>query len=201
MPNPAIDLTYLTEVKDHLGISDTSQDSRIDKLITRASRRIMSFCDRRFIEETYTEYQHGRRSDSIVLRQWPAAKPTELYIDNSSEFAASTLIDSDDYNIMHDQLVVLLNGRRFHVGTRNIKVVYTAGYLFANLPEDIVDNANRLVEYMYQMVEERRIGMRSKGKQGESTSYVLDIPEFIQTGLMPYKRPYEWGSSVAVQNS
>lgn len=203
MPNPAIDLTDLTSVKEHIGIDlgDTTQDSRLDKMITRASRRIMSWCDRRFIEESYTEFKNGRRSNSILLRHFPASKPTELYIDSSSVFGASTLVDSSEYDILDGSLVVLLEGRNFEKGRRNIKVVYTAGYTFASLPEDLVDNANMLVEFMYQMVEERRIGLVNKGKSGETTTYVQGIPQFIKEGLEPYKRPYEWGSDVAIENS
>ncbi len=202
MPNPAVDLTSLTEVKEHIGIPavDTTQDARLDKLITRASKRIASYCNRRFIEETYTAYKNGRRSNSILLRHFPASKPTELYIDSSSVFGPETLVASDEYDILDGSIVVMLNGGRFEKGTRNIKIVYTAGYAFADLPEDIVDNANELVLYQYQKLEERSIGVISKSKQGETTTYVQDIPQFIKTGLDPYKRAHEWGSDVGVEN-
>lgn len=203
MANPLIDLTTVAIVKDTIGIPvvDTTQDTKLDRIVSAASRRIMGFCDRRFIEETYTDVYNGRRSDTLLLKQFPVSSITSIHIDAESTFGASTLVDATEYKILHSSLAVMISGRRFDVGVANIQVIYTAGYLFANIPEDLQDCANRLVEYMYQMEEERRIGLLSKGKQGENTSYVLDIPEFIQTGLMPYKRPYEWGSNVSIQNS
>lgn len=201
MPAADVDLTTVAIVKDVIGIGDASQDSKLDRLVTAASRRIMSFCDRRFIQETYTEVQHGRRSDTLLLKQFPATSITSLHIDKESTFGASTLIDATEYRLLQENLLVMTSGRRFEVGVANVQVVYTAGYVFASLPQDLQDNANWLVEYMYQMSEERRIGLLNKGKSGENTSYVTDIPDFIRTGLMPYKRPYEWGSNVAIQNS
>lgn len=200
MPS-AIDLTTLATVKEVIGIGDTSQDTKLDRLITAASRRIMSFCDRRFVEETYTEVQHGRRSNSLLLRHFPATSVTSLHIDNEGTFGAETLVDATEYTLLDSSLLVMRSGRRFHVGVANVQVVYTAGYLFTDLPEDLKDNANWLVEYMYQMSDDRRIGLQNKGKSGENTSYVTDIPDFVKTGLMPYKRSHEWGSNVAIQNS
>ena len=203
MPDPAVDLTTVADVKDVLGIpvSETSQDSRLDRLVTAASRRIATFCDRRFISETYTEFQHGRRTNTLILKHWPAVKPTELNEDADSVFPASSQIASDEYDILDDQFVVLLSGRRFRPGTRSIKIVYTAGYTTANIPEDLKDNANWLVEHLFNMTSDRRVGIVSKSKSGESISYITDdLPPLVKQGLMPYKRPFEWGLNVAVQN-
>lgn len=201
MPNPLVDLTDLTSVKDHLGIAGATQDSRLDTLITAASDQIERFCDRKFIQATIDEFHNGRRSNTILLRQWPAQKPTEVNIDNDHVFGASTALDSDQFEVLNDSLLVLLDGQRFLRGTRNIKVTYSYGYTFANLPASLKHMANLQVEYLYNLTTKQRLGMESKSKSGESTTYTTEgLPPQVRDGLTPFKRPYEWGSNAAIDN-
>lgn len=201
MPNVAIDLALLADVKDHLGIpvATTTQDARLDRLISAASRKIMNWCDRRFVQETYTDYMHGRRSDTIILKHWPASKPTELNSDPSSIFAAATIIPTDEYDLIDDSLVVLLNGRKFQRGTRNIKVVYEAGY--ATIPEDLEEGCIHQVEYTFNLTSDRRIGQITKSKSGESVTYIEDgMPKIVIDAIMPYKRVEFANSNAAIDN-
>lgn len=189
MPNPAIDLTSLATVKDHLGIPtlNTDQDTRLERLISSASRKIMNFCDRKFVQETHTEYQHGRRSNSLVLKQWPADKPTELNIDPESTFGVDTQVDTTEYEVLHDSILILLNGQKFPKGTRNIKIVYQASY--ATIPEDLDEACVHQVEYMYNLTADRRLGQITKSKSGVSVTYVQEgMPQIVTDALMPYKR-------------
>jgi hypothetical protein len=199
--DPTVDLTTLTEVLAHLDQpSDAGvEDAKLEKIITRASKRISTFCDRRFITETYTEYQHGRRSNSILLKQFPAVKPTELNIDPEGVFGSETVVDTSDYEIMDDSLVVLKNGLRFQTGVRNIKVVYEAGYgtaALGTIPFDLEDGCIQLVDFMYGLVGDRRIGQLQKSKQGENVTYVQGMPDFVIEAILPYKR-YEFATSNA----
>ena len=202
MPNAAIDLTTLAIVKDHLGISNTSQDTRLDRLITAASEQIERFCDRKFIEVVgHVEYHNGRRSNTLLLKQWPAQKPTEVNIDNGHEFGTSTQVETTDYEVQNDSLLILFNGRSFQRGNHNVKIVYTYGYQFADLPESLQHMANMQVEYLYNLTTKQRLGMQSKSKQGESTTYnTAGLPPQVRDGLMPFKRPYEWGSNASIDN-
>lgn len=201
MADPTVDLTTLANVLAHLDQPSDSgtEDAKLESIITRASKRISTFCDRRFITETYTEYQSGRRSDSIVLKQFPASKPTGLFIDPDSVFGAETEIDSGDFEIMHDSIVILKTGRKFSSGLRNIKVVYEAGYGTAaggTIPADLEDGCIQLVDFMYGLVGDRRIGQLQKSKSGENVTYIQGMPEFVVQAIMPYKR-LEWPTSNA----
>ena len=203
--NPAVDLTTLTRVLDHLDAPSDggTEDARLERIITRASQRIATFCDRKFITETHTEFQHGRRSDTIMLKHFPASKPSELYIDQSSQFAADTLVPAEDYEIIDDSLVILLNGRYFRKGKRSIKVVYEAGYGTAALdtiPFDLEDGCIQLVDFMYGMVGDRRIGQIQKSKSGENVTFVQGMPDFVVEAIMPYKRLEFAGSNAPVEN-
>ena len=195
-------LTSLASVKSHLNISVTTQDTTLERMINAASNKIEKFLDRKILKRAYTEYQDGRANDRIVLRQWPCDKPTELWDDISGKFTdSSNQLDTEEYVTEGDPAigVVLLGGLRFSRANKNIKIVYQAGY--DTVPYDIEEACILTVEFMYDMRADRRIGVSSKGKNGESTSFLSDLPDFVTDMLMPYQR-CEFGiAPIAIQNS
>jgi hypothetical protein len=197
-------LTSLATVKSHLniGVLITNQDTKLERLINASSAKIENFLDRKILTRSYTEYQDGRRADRIILKQWPIEKPSELWDDPSGLFTdVSTQIDSADFDIENDGdagLVQLLNGLRFGRGSRNIKAVYNAG--FATVPYDVEEACIMTVEFLYDLAQDRRIGVSSKGKNNESTSFLSDLPDIVQNMLVPYQRSEFGLASIAVQN-
>lgn len=197
-------LISLAVAKDYLDIqvSDTTQDTRVERLINMASQFISEYCDRNFITGSYVDYQDGRKSNQILLRQWPATKPTDLRVDSSWAFGTDTIIDPAEYDIVEDMFVVLRN-TFFPNGYRNIKVTYTAGYGTIggnNLPSDIQEACLELVALYQNKRTDRRIGVQSKSKQGENITYIEDVPEDILSLLQNYKR-YEFSpANVGIAN-
>jgi len=185
-------LTVLLTAKEHLNIpeADVTQDNVIKRLINASSAMIEDYLDRKILSRTYTEYYDGRGNDRMLLSNWPVTKPTELWDDPSSLFTdTSNKFDLAEYEVDGDgpnAIGVVLLGQRFGKGTRNIKVVYVAGY--ATVPYIIQESCLLHIEFMYTMRQDRRIGTQTKGKNQENITYRGTLPEFVQEMLTPYRR-------------
>ena len=195
MANAAVDLTLLATVKEHMNVTGTTFDTILERIITAASLRIANFCDRKFILTTYTEFQHGRASNTVLLKHFPADKPTELNIDPESVFPVDTVVDTADFEVMNDSLLVMLRGLKFPRGTRNIKIIYTAGYdppgtasPTREMPTDLEYACIQFVEYLFAQKDDRSITQTTKGKQGETTTFVTTIPDQVREAIEPYKQ-------------
>lgn len=67
-------LTSLSRVKEHMNLSVSTYDSKLNTLLASASRAIEKYCDRKFISESFVEYVNGKdvwRNDYINLRNCP----------------------------------------------------------------------------------------------------------------------------------
>lgn len=195
-------LTSLETAKEHLDIpvSVTTSDDVVKRFINAATFKIESYCDRFFKKRIgIVEYQDGLSQDRILLNQWPAEKPSELWIDAKSEFTdTDKQLDSDDYQLelsgKGEGIGVVLTGgcgRFFPKGTRNIKIVYDAGYDV--IPDELEDACLWTVEFLYNMREDRRVGTSVKGKNQENITYLGALPEIVMLTLENYKR-FEWAT-------
>lgn len=189
-------LTSLEAVREHLGVPPTTLtfDNLLTRFINVATAKIESFCDRKFLRRPTTEYQDGFANDRILLDQWPASKPSEVWIDGSSEFTdVANRLDPSQYELdlsaRGEGIGLSLKGRYFGKGTRNIKVVYLAG--FDPIPADLEDACIWMVEFLYDMRGDRRVGVETKGKNQENTTFLQNLPEIVLDTLNGYKR-FEW---------
>jgi len=187
-------LVTVATAKVHLDIpsADVSQDAKLELYINTASERIERHLDRKLIYQAHTERQDGRSSDRIMLKQYPAEKPTSLYDDPSWDFL--TPYDPAQYDI-EDAGVVVLRYGRFMRANLNIKVTYNAGYKSVvspgagpNLPADLPHACLLLVEWMYQMRADRRLGVKGKGKNQETISFSQGMPPEVVELLEPHRR-------------
>lgn len=211
-------LTDLATAKIHLDIPalDTGQDSKVERFINTASQWIESYCGRKFITQTHTEYQDGRLSNRIMLREWPitggpadgATKP-ELSIDSRSVFGTDSLVDVSTYFVDSEStfeiaLVGCTSGGRFPRGTRNIKIIYEAGLgtvVGDDLPADLVNACLDYVLWLYDRQNDRRIGRTNKSKGDENVTYETSVPKSIIDTLEENYRRIDHAPPVGVQNS
>lgn len=212
MPLNANALTLRATANLFMGITDGADailDAETERLINTASEIIAKRCGRILHTATHTQYLDGSRTNRILLKQWPITggpadgntKP-ELFIDDKSYFAATTAVDVDEYFVDEDVALVLIKGS-FPKGTRNIKVVYEAGYGTAaggDIPSDLENICLEFVQYLNQKRHDRRLGLETKGKSGESVTYELGLPEYIDAMLEPYKRIDFAASNAPVTN-
>jgi hypothetical protein len=146
-----------TLTKTMWGITDSSQDDVIDRLILQCQDRIETWCGRRFDVADHTEILEGNGDRMLPVRQRPINSIASVYVDQSAAwgdapdaFAAATLLESGvDYTFVKDGqnstgksgLLVRINGSwprpiEFNAGRimprpatmGNVKVTYNAGY-------------------------------------------------------------------------
>ena len=189
MPLNANALTTLAFAKTYLKIpsTETSQDALVEFFINAASQDVESETNRKLKAQSHTEYQHGRKSNTLLLREFPINSVTELRIDSTSNFTdAQTLMDTDDYRIADDKnALVLLNGV-FPNGYQNIRAIYNAGY--TTVPSDLEHACLWLVFYYHKMRIAEDIGRSSKSKGDESMSMLQEAPANVRNTIQRYKR-------------
>ena len=210
-------LTNLATAKIHLEIpgADTTQDTKVERFINTASQFIESYCGRKFITQTFTEYQDGRLSNRIMLRQWPitggpadgATKP-ELSIDSRSAFGVDSVVDVSNYFVDSESTfeIVLIGcgSNRFPRGTRNLKIVYEAGVgtvVGDDIPDDLVNACLDYILWLYDRQNDRRIGRTNKSKGDENVTYEVSVPKSIIDTLDENYRRIDHAPPVGVLNS
>ena len=177
------DLTTYANVKEYLGLTDDNDEDFIGNLITRASDFIAKYCRRIFEAADYTEYHDGTSNKSICLKQYPVNSITSLHDDLNREYGADYLIASTDYVIDEDAGILTLDGYRFGVGLKNIKVVYNAGY--ETIPANLEQACIELVSMKFNTKETD--GIKSEKIGSYSVSYSeAEIPATIKATLTKY---------------
>lgn len=146
------DLCTRDDVKLHLGLTGTTYDAAITKLVTAASKAVERFCRRRFSVASYTEYHDGGGKDRLVLAHRPVVSVTNVWDDLERDFSDDALLEPEEYVTDLNAGMLLLKQGRFFAGVRNVKVVYTAGC--ATMPEDIAHAAVLLAAIWFRQGRE-----------------------------------------------
>lgn len=187
-------LVTLAVCKEMLNIpdADTGQDEVLKRLINSCTFRIERYIDRKVKKRSWTEYQDGRNNDRLLLRQWPAEKPSEVWIDADSKFTdTANKLATSDYELEiaangEGVGIILMGGLYFPNGRRNVKIIYPGGY--DPIPYDLEEACWQFVEFLYNVRNDQRIGVISKGKNNETTQYEQGIPKFLLPTLDLYRR-------------
>jgi len=197
-PHP-FELTDLATAKEHIGIptGSTSFDDVVQRFINQATEKIEKMTGRRLKQRTgIAEYQDGLGNNRILLDEWPAVKPTELWIDSTSDFTDVTKkLTTDQYELELSSRgegigIVLVGGsnchRLFPKGTRNIKIVYDGGY--ATVPDDLEGACLWMVEFFYQQRSDNSVTVMVKGKNQENTTFREHLPMLHKETIDAYTR-------------
>ncbi len=145
-------LTTVGTVKSFIGIpaSDLTKDSLLESLVNAVSERIEKYCSRHFEKATYTEYHRGHERQRLLLNQYPIVSVTSVELNGSVLASTEYEIEDADAGILFRETGWPWKG--YNVGlvgepgvsTRNIKVVYVAGYV---LPKDATADNPRTLPY------------------------------------------------------
>lgn len=194
LPSATADLCMLYQAKARLRITSTTDDEMIAEFIRAASADIRAETGRTFIPvQEYTEYRSGVGYGQVrfITKEWPIVSlvsVTDLNQNNGQPFpVGNPATETPGAYFVNTPAggTILLYGYSFSKGDENIVGIYTAGY--GTLPFDLTDACARLVAYRY--VELDRIGLRSKGLAGETTSYITSaFPDPVQRVINRYKR-------------
>lgn len=182
--------TSRADVKAWLGITDTSKDDLIDRLVNAAYKLLESYIHHPLLAADYTEYYDGDNTNSLVLRNYPIISITSIHDDTGRDFASDSLIDSTYYiyeNNSNDRMgeVRLWQGvDYFAKGVQNVKIVYRAGY--ATIPADAAQACIMLVDWL--MNRAGTMGKTAESLGGKSESYERELlPLHIRQMVQPYK--------------
>jgi len=173
-------------VRANLGVTSTSDDTRLQTLIDACAQFIETYTNRTYEQISYTETIDGNGKDEVMLGNYPVTAVASVLIDGKSIAPVPIPNDFVTAGFMFDSGgVILQGGKLFNRGRRNVVISYTAG--FAQIPADLVQAVIETAALKYK--QGPQTGLSSKGLAGETTSYVLsDFPRPVQTLLNNYKR-------------
>jgi uncharacterized phiE125 gp8 family phage protein len=165
---------------------DITQDDMVELFINAASDLFEAETDRKLKFQNHTEIFDGKKTNIILLGEWPVTAIASVQTDPSGKFDGSeTTVDSTTYGI-GDGGNSLVSSVYLPSGFRNIKVAYSAGYSI--VPADIQNSVCWIVSYYYQMRDNKDIGRTSKGKGDESTQILQELPPDVKQTISRYAR-------------
>lgn len=190
-------LTTIETVKNFIGIpaSDITKDSLLEFLINAASERIEKYCSRHFEKATYIEYYRGHERQRLLLNQYTIISVTSVELNGGALASTEYEIEDAGAGILYRETGWPWKGYSIGlvgepgVSTRNIKVVYVAGYVLPKdataenprtLPYDLEQACISLVAHLYG-------GKEGAGKVSEQQGVVrTDYEKLVRgVGILP----------------
>lgn len=182
----ASDLTTLANAKQWLGVTVTTDDALLTRLVTAASNFMQTWMNRQIANQSYSETRNGTGGQRLMLANYPVTAVASLYI--SGIQILPTTYPMNGYQtpgFLFDTTQLYLVGYDFCRGPQNIAVSYTAG--FASTPLELEQACIELIGMKYR--EKDRIGLHSKVLAGETINYVIaDMPDSVLAVLDNYKK-------------
>lgn len=179
-------------------LQTTFETEYANALINMASQFIENFCDRLFIETTYTkEIYNGNGTHELYLKNYPLSDIGSLII-----VSWDTYNDKEDYvfTINTDYLIYTNEGMLYHrwgwiKGHQNYRVTYKAGYAIAAIPYDLKQACAQICQYINNHKNNPGAISEAMGKYSISYSnpaggkgISVAIPAAIIDLLQPYRR-------------
>lgn len=180
-------LTTKERIKARLGITVTGFDTVLDRLIYSMTDFLEGKCERRFLKTVYTQeiydgsYATGQARKVLTLRNAPLIS-IEAFQYRTGAKSNPDWVDfqTDQYQERYDTATIF---GYMPLGFQNIRISYTAGYLFDwtnendpskhTLPYDITDLCERLVIRLFKKRESE--GRSNESVQGSSITWASDL--------------------------
>jgi len=142
----------LANVKTHLGVTGTSDDTLLGKLQAAADDFITRHCGRAFDGGSYTEDLDGG-ARVLVLTNYPIQAVTSVSVDSTRTFGAGTVLPSDQYFVHPDDGTIETLGAPFgRVGEPGtIRVIYTTAT--GSVPQAVCRAYAELIGHWYRQVK------------------------------------------------
>jgi hypothetical protein len=192
-------LCLLSDLKDDLGISGSSEDARLNRMIAQATSAIQTFCNRDFSYRVVDESIKSAPYQRLKLRINPVQSVTSVTF-------KGTTVDTSKYILEDASAGLLYNNQGWEYdGDYQYVVRYACGYRLPSdsgsgvkLPVVISEAALKLAALAYSTrgstttkLEEQveGVGKIVYGRSNSSASFVSggDMPAYIQTGLLPFR--------------
>lgn len=175
------DLTSLANVKTWLGVTTSTDDTLLSRLISAGSDYIQAWLNRDLTLQTYASYRDGGDGTRMMFRNYPVVSVTQVKIDNL--LIPASVAGSNGY--VYTETSLSLIGYRFTRGYSNVFLNYQAGY--SSIPNEIEQACIELVSLRYK--DRDRIGISSKTLAGETITFTAkDFSDAVETTLKQYRR-------------
>lgn len=209
MATLAYALTTEARIKDRLGLSasDATRDTVIKRMMYACTDFIEKTCGgRRFKRQTISQelydgspFNSQKKDNIIILKNAPVIAGQTITVEyNAGTFASPSWVafaSGDIAGVDYDAGIIYLNSG-LPVGSGNIRVSYTAGYLidFANefndtnhtLPNDISDLCDRLTTRLFKKRESE--GRDAEGFQASQITWGSFLKDEDKTIIANYSR-------------
>ena len=183
-------LTTLENVKESLSITDSDNDSLLERLINAATELIESETGRRFKKTDHEEEIHDGIGKNLALENYPILD-SEDDVSNSDPVIKRIYSDGTDDTIDEDsyrynkKTGVIYRAVGWPEGEDNISVDYTAGY--DTIPADLEQACIDLVSYAYN--RRKNAGVKSEADGAYSITYAtLDQVPTAKATISLYTR-------------
>lgn len=181
------DLTTLALTKAMLGISGSTEDTILTRLVSSVSARMERYIGRTITSATYTaEIVDSVGQTRIQLRQYPITSVTTVVEDGTTLSASDYTTDA---NV--GQLIRLSGTTEipWASGSRIITVTYVAGY--STVPKDLEDAATQQAAHEWQKSKAGGFRLMEGGQQigpGTTTYVVAPWVPGAEEVLKQYRR-------------
>ena len=118
-------LTNLVHVKQWLGLTNSTDDALLTRMIGMASGYIRNWINRDITLAQYSDVMDGNNGQRLILGNFPITGVSALTI-NDQVIPEKLTHDAKGY-IYHD-FYIDLDGYYFSAGKNNVKIDYTAGF-------------------------------------------------------------------------
>jgi len=166
----------------------------IEQIINSSSSWIENFCRRKFATQTHTEYYDGNNYIHLKLDNFPVTAHTSVALwDSQEQTVLETLTDNVDYEFYNEEGTIY-KGSGWAKGTKNWRVIYTAGYSSSTMPEDLKQACMQLCNLLYNKRDKagynsETIGMYSVSYTSSANKLMgVGVPDSIIGMLAPYVR-------------
>lgn len=169
-------IVSLTELKNHLRITDTNDDTLLSSLLSAAEDQVESYLGYSIAHSD--EYEEEYEIKKLIYLNHAPCVSVESIIDKDDEE-----YDDNDYTIL-PLGIIRLSGTISGEEGEILTITYEGGYESA--PEAIKLAVKIIVESLYNRLGSH--GAKSENTGGYSVQYVDDIPPTAKTLLGPYRR-------------
>jgi len=191
-------LIPLDDFKALMGIDDR-EDRLCRFCLVTASLSIEEYCKRKFLKKNYFEVFKWSGHLLFILKEYPVNEILSIYTYNEKQYFENCgmILEPEFYRPMvandyNEEIPfeILLSPSLKPYQLKLIKVVYSAGYSFSEIPTNLSAACLELAAWNMNRYRGRRIGMsgniRGAGIHGEH--FELSIPENVRQLIEPYKR-------------
>lgn len=176
------DLTTVAAVKQWLGVTSADHDTLLASLVSGVSAWIQSRIERVILSAVYAETRNGDGRDVAFVVNTPLTAVSSVKV-NGVAIPARAAYGQSGFSF--DEDCIYLEGYCFTRGRQNVQLGYTSG--LAAVPDDLNMATMKLCAIGYR--ERERIGLSSKGLNGEQTNFLVKVmPEDVRDVIDNYRR-------------